>query len=320
MRACLSGRHILFWTGSFSRLPAVGVGPAKASIPFCVLLLLALLLAACTMPGDAAPVVKIGLIAPFEGTGRPLGYAVLPAVRQAIAEANASGALGRYRVALVALNDDLDPATAAGQAQALLQDAAVLAALGPFDAAAAAAAAPVLAAAGLPALVAAPLDVTPATAGVISLCPLPADLAAALQRAASDAARADPFIFFPGDAGQAAGVLLARRADGWQGVMLAGPDVVRPWFIQLAGAAAEGTRGAACRFPGAPAPAGALPEASLAEAATRALLDALAADIRGQGRPSRSGVAAELARQSAAAGQPQVAWYQVIDGKWAPQP
>lgn len=297
------------------------VRPAKASIPFCVLLLLALLLAGCTMPGDAAPVVKIGLIAPFEGTGRPLGYAVLPAVRQAIAEANASGALGRYRVALVALNDDLDPATAAGQAQALLQDAAVLAALGPFDAAAAAAAAPVLAAAGLPTLVAAPLDAAPAptAAAVISLCPPPADIAAALQ-SASATAGADPFIFFPGDAGLAAGALLARRAEGWQGVMLAGPDVVRPWFIQLAGAEAEGTRGAACRISGALAQAGELPEAGLAEAATRLLLDALAADIRGQRRPSRSGVAAELARQTAAAGQPQIAWYQVIDGKWAPQP
>ena len=46
------------------------------------------------MPGDAAPVVKIGVIAPFEGAGRPLGYAVLPAIKAAVAEANASGDTG----------------------------------------------------------------------------------------------------------------------------------------------------------------------------------------------------------------------------------
>ncbi len=101
------------------------------------------------MPGDAAPVVKIGVIAPFEGAGRPLGYAVLPAIKEAAAEANASGALGRYQVMVVAFNDDLHGPTAAAQAKALALDPEVLAVLGPWTAETAAAAAPILAEAGL---------------------------------------------------------------------------------------------------------------------------------------------------------------------------
>ena len=59
---------------------------------FSLLLAFCYLLSACAMPGDAAPVVKIGVIAPFEGAGRPLGYAVLPAIKAAAAEANARAA------------------------------------------------------------------------------------------------------------------------------------------------------------------------------------------------------------------------------------
>lgn len=117
----------------------------------CVLLLGASdLLAACALPGAAAPIVKIGVIAPFEGVGRPLGYAVLPAVKQAVAEANARGAFGPYRAAVVAFNDDLHGPTAAAQARALALDPDVLVVVGPWSAEPVAAAAPILAAAGLP--------------------------------------------------------------------------------------------------------------------------------------------------------------------------
>jgi ABC-type branched-subunit amino acid transport system substrate-binding protein len=121
---------------------------------FLPLFAICLQLSACAMPGDAAPVIKVGVIAPFEGTGRPLGYAILPGIKAAAEEANASGDLGRYRVLVVAFNDDLDAATAAAQAQALALDPDVLALVGPWTVETAAAAAPVLAEAGLPALVA----------------------------------------------------------------------------------------------------------------------------------------------------------------------
>ena len=113
------------------------------------------------MPGDAAPVVKIGVIAPFEGAGRPLGYAVLPAIKAAVAEANASGKLGRYQVMVVAFNDDLHGPTAAAQAKALALDPEVLAVVGPWSAETAAAAAPILAEAGLPVLAAADTPIPP---------------------------------------------------------------------------------------------------------------------------------------------------------------
>ncbi len=110
---------------------------------FSLLLAFCYLLSACAMPGDAAPVVKIGVIAPFEGAGRPLGYAVLPAIKAAAAAANARGTLGRYQVLVVAFNDDLHGPTVATQAQALALDPEVVGVLGPWSAETAAAAAPV---------------------------------------------------------------------------------------------------------------------------------------------------------------------------------
>jgi ABC-type branched-subunit amino acid transport system substrate-binding protein len=126
-----------------------------------LLFAICLLLSSCAMPGDAAPVIKIGVIAPFEGTGRPLGYAVLPGIKAAAEEANASGDLGRYRVLVVAFNDDLDAATVAAQAQALALDADVLGVVGPWTAETTAAARPVLAEAGLPALTATGVPIPP---------------------------------------------------------------------------------------------------------------------------------------------------------------
>jgi ABC-type branched-subunit amino acid transport system substrate-binding protein len=113
------------------------------------------------MPGDAAPVVKIGVIAPFEGAGRPLGYAILPAIKAAAAEANASGKLGRYQVLVVAFNDDLHGPTAAAQAKALALDPDVLGVQGPWTAETAAAAEPILATAGLTVLSATDTPIPP---------------------------------------------------------------------------------------------------------------------------------------------------------------
>jgi ABC-type branched-subunit amino acid transport system substrate-binding protein len=126
-----------------------------------LLFVICYVLSACAMPGDAAPVVKIGVIAPFEGAGRPLGYAVLPAIKAAAAEANASGEIGRYQVLVVAFNDDLHGPTAAAQAQALALDPDVLAVVGPWSADTAAAAEPILAEASLPALAAADTPIPP---------------------------------------------------------------------------------------------------------------------------------------------------------------
>jgi ABC-type branched-subunit amino acid transport system substrate-binding protein len=136
---------------SRGRGSGVGYQVSRIALP-SLLFAICCFLSACAMPGDAAQVIKLGVIAPFEGMGRPLGYAVLPAIKAAVEEANASGDLGRYRVLVVAFNDDLDAPTAAAQAQALALDPDVLAVVGPWTTETAAAATPILAEAGLPAL------------------------------------------------------------------------------------------------------------------------------------------------------------------------
>jgi branched-chain amino acid transport system substrate-binding protein len=78
------------------------------------------------MYGSTRPLVKIGLAAPFEGLGRPLGYEALQGVKVALAERNAAGGVGGYMVELVALNDLNEPAEAYAQAAEFAADPAIL--------------------------------------------------------------------------------------------------------------------------------------------------------------------------------------------------
>jgi hypothetical protein len=276
--------------------------------PLLIALCGALLLSAC---GDAAPVVKIGLIAPFEGLGRPLGYAALGEVKAALAAANAGSRMGRYRVLLVALNDDLDPRAAAAQAQALAEDPEVLVVLGPWTSDTAEAAVPVLSAAGIPLLLPAP--VARPTPLVFPLCPPPDQVRAGVQRKAGGVAGAQSF---DGDAAAGAEQLLRLRNAGSAAVLAGGPDLLQPWLIDRAGAAAEGTWAAACVLSGAGG-AVAPPQAALARAAANALIAALSADVRAHGRPTRAGVGEALAHTAI---QPDLRWYRVEGGRWMPAP
>jgi branched-chain amino acid transport system substrate-binding protein len=97
----------------------------------CVLLLLAA--GGCAVPGGTKPIVKIGLVAPFEGLDQPLGYQVLYAVKLAIRERNTSGGVAGYRVELVALNDDNEPAVAAQRAREMTVDPDVVGVIGHFS-------------------------------------------------------------------------------------------------------------------------------------------------------------------------------------------
>ncbi len=107
-------------------------------------------------------VVKLGLIAPFEGPSRPLGYAVLQAVRLRLQRWNEGG--GVPRVELVALNDDGDPALAARLPGQLALDPDVLLVLGPPQGQTALAALAGFQAHALPAISLAPLP-DPSTLG-----------------------------------------------------------------------------------------------------------------------------------------------------------
>jgi ABC-type branched-subunit amino acid transport system substrate-binding protein len=99
---------------------------------------------------DTEPVVKIGLVGPFEGRYREVGYDVIYSARLAVREINAAGGIGGYRVALVALDDSGDSDLAMSVASSMVIDLEVVAGVGPWLEATTAAAAPIYAGAGLP--------------------------------------------------------------------------------------------------------------------------------------------------------------------------
>jgi ABC-type branched-subunit amino acid transport system substrate-binding protein len=76
------------------------------------------------------PTVKIGLVGPFEGKNREVGYDVIYSARLAIREINENGGIGPYRLALVALDDGGDAEMATETAASLVIDPGVMAVVG----------------------------------------------------------------------------------------------------------------------------------------------------------------------------------------------
>ena len=76
------------------------------------------------------PVVKVGLVAPFEGENRAIGYDAIDSARLAVREINEAGGIGGYRVALVALDDGSDTGLAQETAKSLAADPGVVAVVG----------------------------------------------------------------------------------------------------------------------------------------------------------------------------------------------
>jgi ABC-type branched-subunit amino acid transport system substrate-binding protein len=74
------------------------------------------------------PVTKLGLVAPFEGRQRAVGYEALYAVKLALRERNAAGGVAGWLVELVALNAETDEQRLE-QARVLIVDADVTAVL-----------------------------------------------------------------------------------------------------------------------------------------------------------------------------------------------
>ncbi|MBN1955496.1 MAG: ABC transporter substrate-binding protein [Anaerolineae bacterium] len=93
---------------------------------------LLLLLSACAIPGSVRPTVKIGLVAPFEGRYRYVGYDLFPALRWAVQEANASAAVTGYAVEWVAYDDAALAELALQQAAKLAVDPEVVVVIGHF--------------------------------------------------------------------------------------------------------------------------------------------------------------------------------------------
>jgi branched-chain amino acid transport system substrate-binding protein len=121
--------------------------------------------------GGTRPVVKIGLAAPFEGPGRPIGYEALQGVKLALSQRNAAGGVGGSMVELVALDDSNQPDEARLQAREFAADPAVLGVITGWKDEVAGAALPVYGQQGLAVVV--PWSVSPgladASAGLVLL-------------------------------------------------------------------------------------------------------------------------------------------------------
>jgi Periplasmic binding protein len=345
-------------TSSESRLPIRASGPRLPGSHLRGLVCLGFLLlavASCQQRSDAPVVLKIGVLAPFEGTGRELGYAILPTVRHVLETGNAGSALGPYRVALVALNDELDPDEAATQAKVLVQDPDVLAVVGLWSEATTRSAVPVLEEAGVPSVLSASYSSSGAMA--FSLCPAADRVAAELLRKVQEfdgppvvvtgpdnalrrallerspglsqvsesapgpcnaVSHGDCLVIHTGDAVGSAEALSRWRSAGWRGLFVVGPDAARPWFIPQAGSAGEGVRALICGNPDSLLPdqdASLRAASDLAGAATQSVLSALGRVIARADRPTRSAVAEELSFQTLAQ---DPAWMEVIRGVWVP--
>ena len=125
--------------------------PLSFSLSLLLSIALSLLLAACT--ASTQPVVKIGLVAPFEGRYRHVGYEAIYAARLAIREINAKGGIDGHRVELVALDDRGEPEKAITAARQLALDPQVVAVVGHLRPDSSDAAMKVYCEAGLPVIV-----------------------------------------------------------------------------------------------------------------------------------------------------------------------
>ena len=136
---------------------------------FLLITVYGLLLTLFPACASVQPVVKIGLVAPFEGAQRELGYDVIYAARLAVREINEAGGIGGYRVALVALDDQGDTTLAGQTAVSLVVDPKVVAVIGHGLAETTAVAQPIYVEANLPLL---PLGSPPFTPQDPTLLPI----------------------------------------------------------------------------------------------------------------------------------------------------
>jgi ABC-type branched-subunit amino acid transport system substrate-binding protein len=227
-----------------------------------------LLLASCTFPGTVRPTVKIGLVAPFEGRYRYVGYDVIYAARLVVRKADAAGGVGGYSVELVAYDDAADPLTAVEQARKLAVDPQVVAVIGHFRPETTAAAADAYVEAGMPLV--SPGSITPyvdalaeellrsldeAALDSVGLVTEGGPLGLALQRDARIGLVVSPqdadwlervlaaeAVVCDAEPVAAGEVARALRDAGWEGVFLGGPELAATDFAAVAGEAAKGAR------------------------------------------------------------------------------
>jgi ABC-type branched-subunit amino acid transport system substrate-binding protein len=222
-------------------------------------------------------VLKIGLIAPFDGRYRAIGYDAIYAARLAIREINESERIPGYRLALVAFDDRADPTLAEASAEALVIDASVVAVIGHYRQQTTDVGGAVYREAGLPVLAIGGW-LTPTDPGIWHLAPPPAILADAILQEISGTGFHSVALFGEGsmrsalelssdersfslerdisgrrrpetdavisllDPYETAEALLSWHAYGWRGTLVGTTDLGYAAFREIAGDAATGTR------------------------------------------------------------------------------
>ena len=274
-------------------------------ILYCVLLASFFFLTSC-LPATR-PILKIGLVAPFEGRYRDVGYEINYAVRLAIREANQVGGVAGYAIELLAFDDSGDPEMAIAQARKVTTDPQVIAVLGHWLDSTTLAAAPIYDASSIP---------------FIATTASP-DLAASAFRlwlteaAYDDALPAAIHCPLPCDSLENLEWLLTGPRPQTRNALVAGPPLwQQSQFASLAGGYAEGV------YVIAPAPlpvdaTGANVEPNFAERyhwisngveprslavlaydAIQIIFNAITRDVQANGTPTRTGVAAALAQSN----------------------
>jgi ABC-type branched-subunit amino acid transport system substrate-binding protein len=283
------------------------------------------LLTGCRFPGTVKPTIKIGLVAPFEGRYRYVGYDVIYAVRLALREANAAGGVAGYSVELVAYDDGGESAMAAEQAHKLSIDPAVVAAIGHFREETTVGTLGIYAKADIPLVAPAVFDpLLTQGKGVFRLGPMAGTMETELYRQeplvvtslqSTDGLRdvtastADT-VLFDADPVTAGEIAAALYDAGWEGTFLGGPELAAADYAAVAGGAAEGTvfvtpypfpkdvPGSADFIAAYQAVSHGVPPGPLAlpaYEATWVLLEALERDIAAHGEPTREGMTSALA-------------------------
>lgn len=127
-----------------SALPTVygTIDPAQSVARVVFFLILSLFLLSCN---STRPVVKIGLLAPFEGLHREIGYEALSAMRTALKD----HPLDNFEALPLALDTSADPKQARRAAAKMLRDESVAAVVGPLQALQVSAVADVIASSGV---------------------------------------------------------------------------------------------------------------------------------------------------------------------------
>ena len=258
-------------------------------------LLLVLLVAACAVP---RPVIKIALVAPFEGYYREVGYDAFPAMRLALREQIRAGGVGNYEVSFVAYNDNADPVFAERVAHNVALDDNVIAVIGNLRPDTTVAALSVYTSSLLPVIVTdIPADAAPSGSLVFRMGPSTSALVDALKRC--------PGAGSPGNApwlqpykGEVSAFALEHLSDFQSpaayktiGGSIAGLcfATATPYPRDLPAADK-----ALAQFAEVSGTTGAGPRSISAHDATRLLLRAIEDDIAAHGRPTRSGVAEAL--------------------------